>query len=93
MVPSSLSHLGLIVNFPFHLSLNEIKVNPSYLALMQLSGTRCHLLKRKKRAETNGDENLLLSGNYLFWEQGQQKTNICFAHLGNFELESDLAFG
>ena len=47
---------------------------------MQLSGTRCHLLKRKKRPETNGDENLLLSGNYLFSEEGQRKkTRIGFA--------------
>ena len=65
---------------PFPPFPHEIKVNPSYLALMQLSGTRCHLLKRKKRPETNGDENLLLSGNYLFSEEGQrQKTRIGFA--------------
>ena len=61
-----------LIKFLFHLFLHEIKVNPSYLALMQLSGTSCHLLKRKKRQETNGDENPLLSGNYLFWEEGQQ---------------------
>ena len=65
---------------PFPPFPHEIKVNPSYLALMQLSGTRCHLLKRKKRPETNGDENLLLSGNYLFSEEGQRKkTRIGFA--------------